>query len=50
MVTPIEQLTHNIEQEQPPICTRPSCLCCLVILNGANECLYHPTREFEKCN
>lgn len=45
----IEQLTHTSEQEQLPICTKPLCLCCLVILDSTNEFQYHPTKEFEKC-
>jgi hypothetical protein len=49
MDPPIEQLTPTTEQAQPPICTRPLCLCCLVILNSANEFQYHPTEEFKQC-
>jgi len=49
MDPPIEQLTPTAEQAQPPICTRPLCLCCLVILNSANEFQYHPTEEFKQC-
>jgi hypothetical protein len=45
----IEQLTPTAEQAQPPICTRPLCLCCLVILNSANEFQYHPTEKFKQC-
>jgi hypothetical protein len=49
MDPPIKQLTRTAEPEQPPICTIPLCLCCLVILNRANEFQYHPTEEFKKC-
>jgi len=49
MDPPIEQLTPTTEQEQLPICTRPLCLCCLVILDDKNKFLYHPTEEFKQC-